>query len=283
VVSQRAGARSFHRAHASPEALGDARLTFDAQADAFEARAGLPPSVCREVARGIVELCAIARGDLVVEIGPGTGQIGSELVELVPRYLGLDSSERMLAVFRARLAAPRAGVELLLGDASTRWPVADCDARCVFGSRSLHLLPGDHVAAEAARVTNGGGLLVVGRVRRERHSIREMLRAKLRELLAVGPVERGRAQTGQLLSECARRGASLLPAEVVACWQVACSVDEVLAGWAQKPDLVKLGLPADERHRVLSELRLWAASELGSAELSRASTERYVLEAARFA
>jgi hypothetical protein len=173
-------------------------------------------------------------------------------------------------------------VELLLGDASTRWPVVDDDARCVFGSRSLHLLPADHVAAEAERVTKGGPL-VVGRVRRERQSVREMLRAKLRELLAVGPVERDRMQARELLSECARRGASVLPARVVARWEVACSVDDVLAGWAQKPDLVKRSLPADERRRVLSELRTWAASELGSTQLSRASTESYVLEAARFA
>jgi len=256
-------------------------LTFDAQANAFDTRAGLPPGVCREVARGIVELAAVSSGDLVVEIGPGTGQIGHELVALVPRYLGLDSSQRMLAVFRARLGAPREGVELLLGDASARWPVADSTARCVFGSRSLHLLPADHVAGEAERVTNGG-LLVVGRVRRERRSVREKLRAKLLELLAVGPVERGRAQTGELLSECARRGAAVLPARVVADWEVACSVDDVLASWAEKPDVVKLSLPAEERRRVFSDLRRWAISDLGSAELAHASTESYVLQGARF-
>jgi SAM-dependent methyltransferase len=256
-------------------------VSFDLQADVFERRAGLPDGACGEIARAIIELAQLAEGDLLVEVGPGTGQIGAELAALAPRYLGLDASARMLERFRDKLGEPKRGVELCVADAQDRWPVEDGSAGCVFGSRSLHLLTATHVAREAARVASpSGGVLLVGRVEREAGSIREAMRKKLRELLGPGAFRSGRTHTPDLLAECERLGAQRLPPLVAARWHVPQSVANVLTGWSQNPDLGKAGLRPAERDAVLEQLRVWAAAELG--ERSDACTETYILQGARF-
>ena len=54
------------------------------------------------MARAIVEQANAGADDLVLELGAGTGEIGVHLARLPVRYVGLDSSQAMLDVFRAR-------------------------------------------------------------------------------------------------------------------------------------------------------------------------------------
>ena len=84
-------------------------------------------------------------GDLLLEIGAGTGEIGFEIARLHGRYVGLDLSLPMLRVFRGHQVGLSAPLALIVGDADRTWPITDQSVQAIFGSRSLHLLSLDRV------------------------------------------------------------------------------------------------------------------------------------------
>src|SRR5437588_8408007 len=171
---QDAGQTPARAASASPE-------LFDGQAAAFEQRAGLPTDVCRRIVRKVLEIAEVGPGNLIIEIGPGTGQIGQWFSEPV-RYLGLDLSAGMLEEFAHRLTGHLGNRALVQADANASWPVANRAARAIFGSRALHLLNYEHVAAEALRVASpAGATLIIGRIERHPDSIRARMAREMNE------------------------------------------------------------------------------------------------------
>ena len=99
-------------------------------------------------------------GDLVVEVGCGTGRMTLPLAALTPaRVLGVDAEARMLEVARTKDAAGR--VEWMRGSAY-RLPLADEAAALVVMVMVVHLLRQRVRAfAEARRVLRGAGRLSV--------------------------------------------------------------------------------------------------------------------------
>src|SRR5262245_15347861 len=73
---------------------------FDDQASIFDQRAGLPVEYCRAIARAVVEIGQLAPGDLIIEVGPGTGQIGRYFSSPI-YYVGIDKSAGMLKQFQS--------------------------------------------------------------------------------------------------------------------------------------------------------------------------------------
>jgi SAM-dependent methyltransferase len=155
--------------HASPE-------LFDGQAGLFERRAGLPETVCCAIAKKVIEIGEANAGDLIVEVGSGTGQIG-QWFEAPVRYAGFDLSAGMLKECSHRL-------DLIQADANVSWPLADGVARVIFSSRAVHLLQQEHVAHEVFRVASStGAMLVLGRVEREPESVRARMAKEMNERL----------------------------------------------------------------------------------------------------
>src|SRR6266850_1844431 len=74
---------------------------FDDQAPVFERRAGLPNESCPAIAKAIIEVGDVGRDDLIVEVGPGTGQVGQWLAASA-RYAAFDLSAGMLKEFQRR-------------------------------------------------------------------------------------------------------------------------------------------------------------------------------------
>jgi ubiquinone/menaquinone biosynthesis C-methylase UbiE len=102
----------------------------------------------------------LATGDLVVEVGCGTGRLTLPLAGLTPaRVVGVDAEARMLEVARSKDAAGR--VEWMRGSAY-RLPVPDGAATLVVMVMVVHLLR-QRVRAfvEARRVLRAGGRLGV--------------------------------------------------------------------------------------------------------------------------
>jgi SAM-dependent methyltransferase len=99
-------------------------------------------------------------GDLVVEVGCGTGRLTLPLAAVTPaRVMGVDSETKMLDVARAKDGAGR--VEWLRGSAY-RLPVGDSEAAVVLMVMVVHLLR-QRVRAfsETRRVLRPGGRLSV--------------------------------------------------------------------------------------------------------------------------
>lgn len=256
------------------------REFFDHQAASFDARAGLPDSCCRLIARAVLEFAGLGADDLVLELGAGTGQIGQWFSEGA-RYVGLDLSAGMLREFRERERVGATARLLVRADANAGWPIADRAARAVFGSRTIHLLNHEHVAREVFRVAApSGAMLITGRVRREPESIRARMARRMNELLLTEGFEgRGGEKQNRKLFEAmtALGGAESLEPVEVTRWTVSASPRRSLRSWQSLVSLGGVAVPPTARDRVLTELESWAQDEFGHLDREFKAEESYVL------
>src|SRR5260370_38275441 len=82
-----------------------AMMWFDGQAAQFDDSAGLEPAAGRSIAQAVLKLGGCTGDDFILDLGAGTGTVGSHFAELPSRYLGLDRARPMLEIFRRRFAA----------------------------------------------------------------------------------------------------------------------------------------------------------------------------------
>jgi SAM-dependent methyltransferase len=255
-------------------------VPFDGQAADFDLRAGLPAGVARRIAAAVVELAPAGSG-VLLDLGAGTGQIGEHLARGRSRYLGIDVSGPMLAVFRRKLGA---GGALVRADAGAPWPIARGRANLVFLSRAAHLLPPAVLVEEALRVASPeGALIVFGGVRSDPESLRAVLRREMRRLLGEQGVEPRRADDSRerLVGALAERGGEILPVVTAASWSVVHRAGDSLAAWRAKSGLGGRAVTPEIQERVLRRLEDWIRERYGSLDVARDATERYELTAVR--
>lgn len=256
------------------------RIAFDSQAHVFEDRAGLDEPAARRVAEAVLDMAGGTTGDLLVEIGAGTGQIGRWLAAGPLRYLGLDNSAGMLERFRPRLPADDRA-RLLEADADARWPAEDASVRAVFGSRVFHLLDAAHVASEFARIARPDrAVLLSGRIDRDPEAPRERIRRRMREVLEQHGLQPRAVQRRRraLADALHAHGAVAMETREAARWPVRGSAADALKGWRSKESLGGINPPPDIRARVLDELEAWARAEYGNPETTITTDECYRIE-----
>ena len=245
----------------------------------------MPAGAARAVARAVLEIAAVGPGDLFVELGAGTGEIGQHLIESVC-YVGIDRSRVMLELFREKLASADATrARLFRMDANRPWPVGDASAAVVFASRVTHLLDAEHLLAELQRVCRSGGHFLVGRVIRDPDGVKSRLRRHRRLVLrqhGVAPRDTEEA-TKRAFRELVGCGAVRVDPRFVATWTASASVGEILNQWRAVGAMGGKELSAATRASVLIEVESWAARELGEVDEVTAWDERYVLEGVRMA
>lgn len=256
---------------------------FDGQAGLFEKRAGLPEACCPDIASKVIEIGEAKPGDLIVEIGSGTGQIG-EWFKAPVRYAGLDFSAGMLKEFGRRLESDSPGRLLLQADGNRRWPLADGVARVIFSSRTMHLLDQEHVASEFLRVaSSGGAALILGRVEREPESVKARMAKEMNERLRARGFagRRGERQNRKLFELCCGSGAVELEPMPVARWTTIARPRQSLDSWRSKEGLGGRRVPDAIKVEVLRDLEIWAEEEFGELDREFESEETYVLKSVR--
>lgn len=261
-------------------------VSFDRQAGDFDRRAGLPPGAAPRIAAALVEL--MPGGGVLLDLGAGTGQIGEPLARLCRarphhRYLGVDVSAPMLAVFRRKLGDDGGGL-LVQADACRSWPIARGALTLVFSSRAAHLLPPALLIEETLRVASSEGALVVfGGVRNDRDSLRAVLRRQMRRLLTEQGFEgrNARAAQNRLAEALAERGGELLPPITAASWTAVHRAGDALANWRAKTGLGGRAVPPEVQEGVLRRLEEWIRDRWGSLDVAREATERYDLAVIR--
>ncbi len=242
----------------------------------------MPAAVGAATARAIVEISGVAAGDLVVELGAGTGEIGVHLARLPVRYIGLDSAPAMLEVFRAK-AEPHAP-NLVVADCDRPWPLPAGSTVLVFASRVVHLLDPAHAAREASRTARPGGSLILGRVLREPSGIKERLRAQRQALLVAAGVDprQGEAGTRRVIERCIDAGGAFLGRREVAAWTGEIAPARVLADWERLARAGSANVDRGVRARIAAELRAWALAEFGDLDRPEAFHERFVVDVVRW-
>jgi ubiquinone/menaquinone biosynthesis C-methylase UbiE len=252
---------------------------FDDQATVFEQRAGLPQHYCRDIAKTVMEIGQIRPKDLIVEIGPGTGQI-AEWFQRSAAYVGFDLSNGMLRQAQRRLGSDTANGALVQADANASWPIASGSTRVIFSSRALHLLDNEHVAEEVFRIASDHGAhLVLGRVQRERESVRARMAKEMIERLRRHGFEgrRGEQQNQKLIESCCRRGAEDLGVRHVARWRVTTDPRQSVESWRCLSGLGGVKVPANIRDEILDEMEAWAMQVFGGLDRGIESEEIYAL------
>jgi hypothetical protein len=257
------------------------RVSFDEQgAGVFEARAGFPDGVAEQIADAVRAQAGLGAGDLILEIGAGTGLIGQWLARPPTRYLGLDNSQPMLDTFAPRLP-DSALAALRYADANQPWPVADGSARVVFGSRVFQLLDPEHLVDEANRVAHpAGALLIHGKLERGPDSPKVVLRRKLHERLTthgLRPRQAGRL-LDRILERATATGGTVLAPVTVASWRREVSPTDVLDEWRQTYSMGGITPPPEVSAAVLAELAAWVAETYGDPPKPVLTEESYVLK-----
>ena len=256
---------------------------FNAQADSFDARAGLPATACEAIAGHVSRLGGLEAGGLLLEIGAGPGQIGCFLCALPLRYAGFDASRAMLDVFARRCRESGRRPSLFLADGRAPWPVANGSVGTFFSSRAIHLLPAPHVVTQLSlAASRQGASVIVGRVHRGdsvRFRLRQQMRARLRRLGYA--FDEARQPEHALLDACEARGGIRFQPVVAAAWPVTETPAAVIASWRTKSGLAGLDLPEQVKGAVLSDLETWAVAEFGALDIGHHALEQYVLEGLR--
>jgi ubiquinone/menaquinone biosynthesis C-methylase UbiE len=261
------------------------QIRFDQQATRFDARAGVPQEAARATARELIRLAGLTDGHVVVDIGAGTGSLGSFVAGSGVRYIGLDISLPMLQTFASKLIEqPLLSSKTLLvaADADADWPLVSGSTAVVFFSRSVHLLSQAHVIQESLRVAHPeGAFLVIGRVRRSPESIRSLLREEMQRLLSLHRIagKKGEETHRSLIAALEAQGCRVQKPRkrTVATWTVEESPRASFDAWRSKEGLAGTLLPAPVQQAVLEELERWAKARFGSLQQVRAAQEHYDL------
>lgn len=253
---------------------------FDHQATSFDRRAGLPPAACNAVALELLRIASLSPTDLLLEIGAGTGQIGGVLCATAVRYVGIDLSPNMLSEFAQRCRRDGRVAPIAIADANRPWPLRDGSATAIFGSRSLHLIPLQHLFEEASRVAAPGRSYVIqGWIERNPDGLRTRLRREMHAcLVRRGYVPNDAVAHGrELVDAFVRRGARALQPRVAASWTVRRIAREMVEGWREVDGLAGTEVPPAEKEIVLTELAAWAQRMFGSLDAVETNEERYML------
>jgi SAM-dependent methyltransferase len=254
---------------------------FDGQAADFDRRVGLPDAVCSAAADAVVTLAAARPGDLLVEIGAGTGLIGRWFLASPLRYMALDLSRGMLEVFRRRLEGEKA--LLVQADAAVPWPLPDRSVRAVFSSRAIHLLPLETVVAELRRVAApGGAACLLGWVERRPESVKARMSREMQRRLRERGFPARASGSRRFIEACVARGAEPLERVEVSRWPARHSPRQSIERWRAKVGLGGSVLPPGVQDEVLDELTVWAHTTFGDPDQTWETEESYVIEGVRW-
>jgi ubiquinone/menaquinone biosynthesis C-methylase UbiE len=264
--------------------MGNRLTLFDMQAETYDQRVGLPEQDCQAIVRAVLTLAQVQPHDLLLEMGAGTGMIGTWFARPPLGYIGLDLSRGMLATFRQRLSAHGGRPLLLQADGNATWPLADATVRAIFSSRALHLLDLAHVLHESLRVARpDGAIVILGRVQRQDNNVAAVMQREMQRLLRQhGLYSRGGGQhQRQLLAVYGQHGAMVLEPVVAAQWTVTRTPWQSIADWQTKPGLGGIDPPPDVKRAILYDLCRWATVTFGDMQREVTSEEAYVLQGVR--
>jgi ubiquinone/menaquinone biosynthesis C-methylase UbiE len=259
-------------------------MDFDAQATAYNKRTGFPDEAIEPIVAAICDMAPEVGTAVLMELGAGTGTLGAALASRAGTYIGMDRSRAMLGQI-ASSGELSPGMNRLVGDASTTWPIQSGAVQCFFTSRALHLFDLDNVCSEVQRTADpAGAIFLVGRIERDPESPPAMLRREMRRHLREAGYQGrdGQRAWQQLETElCTWRGQTL-PPRMVAQWQRCRSPAQMLSAWENKPGLAGLTLSPATKALILSQVRDWAINRYNDLDEPCEIQESYVLQGIAF-
>jgi ubiquinone/menaquinone biosynthesis C-methylase UbiE len=240
-------------------------IVFDRAVSFYDQTRADPEAVRRAVTDSMIREAHLLPSSKILEIGIGTGRIGSPLLERGFSLVGVDLSAGMMNELKKKMASHRAQATLVQADANALpFPSASFD--CAYAVHVYHLVAHwQNALGEAMRVINPGGVLLVSYHYRHPNSpnrrIRQQL-AKLVEPFGVSLKRPGVQSNEEMAEEFERQGYT--PQEVhVIEWKNPTTFQEILDGIEKRIFSETWAVPEEIMPRVIPALRAWTASEFG--------------------
>ena len=158
---------------------------YDTAAPSFDRHRGLPGGVAEAIRTAVLAATAGAPRPRLLDIGSGTGRIGSPFVAAGDDYVGVDLSLGMLREFMHRTRDGDCHAPRLAQADGACLPFADASFDAVLLVQVLSGVPGwRDFLTETLRVLRPGGALIAGRVVAPDDGIDARMRTRLSEILA---------------------------------------------------------------------------------------------------
>lgn len=229
-----------------------------------ESRGTFPAAVSEQITEHIVTVTGAQSHTRFLEPGVGTGIIAMPLVQRGYTYVGVDSSPKMLEVFRGKLHGSWHHLVLVEADATALpFPAASFDAALTVSV--LYLIPAWQKAlAEIRRVVRRGGVYLYCLERAEANSVAAEIDRAWQSILA----ERGfhhswhsSVTTDEVLALLESQGCAL-ERSTAATWTAERSLSSYLDYYGKTLRSLYWQLDNDAFSSAVSELRDWAYGHL---------------------
>jgi ubiquinone/menaquinone biosynthesis C-methylase UbiE len=118
----------------------------------------------QELIKTIIDNLDIKRGDLVLDLGSGTGNIAVEVEKLGAKVVGIDSSAEGVKIHKMKLPSS----QVMVGDITQRLPFDDNYFDKIYSNNVVYTIPESKrgfLFSELHRVLKPGGIIVVSNVK----------------------------------------------------------------------------------------------------------------------
>jgi SAM-dependent methyltransferase len=257
-------------------------VTFDAIAGDFERFRALPQGVAAAVRQALWTTLDLGDEARLLDLGAGTGRVGSAFVEAGCGYIGVDFSSGMLDQFAMKTRSAGSPAPCLVQADGRMLPFCSDSFDAVLIVQVLSGVPGwRRLLKEVRRVLRPEGALVLGRSVGPANGLDAQLREALATIMSRVGIDGGRQGAGfeETLAALAAEARSRIHV-VAARWQACRTPSDFLA--RHRTGARFAALPATVREDLLGQLADWAVATFGSLDTTALEPYTFELTAFRF-
>jgi ubiquinone/menaquinone biosynthesis C-methylase UbiE len=252
---------------------------YDVVAPTFDNHRALPAGVPEAIRTAVLKsACASPR---LLDLGAGSGRIGSPFVAAGDDYVGVDLSSGMLREFAGRAAAHRSVSPRLVQANGELLPFRDATFDAVMLIQVFGGLRGwRRFIAEARRVLRPPGAIVVGRTEMPPDGIDARMKHRLGAILGELGAEKDRANARDDIAQWLESNAASSEGVTAATW----TANRTPRGFIERHGSGArfAALPAPLKTQALRELGAWAAATFGSLDAVAPEPHAFALQIFKF-
>lgn len=257
-------------------------MQFDDQADIYDKRTGLGEKTAHTIAVAIEQIIPSYLGGKFLEIGAGTGEIGYFLQDLPIPYVGIDLSAGMLDIYRQRFESAKKTPALIQTDGNQPWPCQASSVSVFFSSRAMHQLDPNHVLKQLEKLsTPGAALLILGHVKRNKNSVKAIMRQEMHKVLhEFGLQEKsGQSNRSFLFDTLEQLGGVRLDPVISSRWLVSNAPIDSINSWKSVDGIAGQAVDPTIKTQILATLMQTAQEKFTDLNQALETEETYQLNA----
>ncbi len=216
-------------------------MNFDKEVYKFKGEKALPTHAIE----GLVEwITSVHPNPKVLEAGPGAGHVAKALIRKGVDYRGLETSLAMCEATNKLL-----GQNLVSYYSGARWPIEKA-VDVILGVRVFHLMDASTLVAEADRLLDESGMLVMVDVKRPKESQRNFIKRELRDRLRDHGVATTAGKKKALDAHLKTQGWGFIEF-TVGSWVESFTLRQMLESWLLKDGIMGAVVSEELKEKVI--------------------------------